>query len=55
MENTKDNIKQIFKEIKEVPKNDFIKGVERYFKRNKQLSDKQFDCLIMFYKSLQKV
>ena len=49
MENTKDNIRKIFKEIKETPKNDFIKGVERYFRRNKQLTDKQFGCLIMFY------
>ena len=46
MENTKENIKKIFKETKEYNKNEFILGVEKYFKKNKMLSDKQFDCLI---------
>jgi hypothetical protein len=50
MENTKENIKKIFKETKECTKNDFIMGVEKYFKKNKMLSDKQFDCLINWHK-----
>ena len=50
MENTKENIKKIFKETKEDIKNEFITGVEKYFKKNKMLSDKQFDCLINWYK-----
>ena len=50
MENTKENIKKIFKETKECTKNDFITGVEKYFKKNKLLSDKQFACLINWHK-----
>jgi hypothetical protein len=49
MENTKENIKKIFKETKESIKNEFIMGIEKYFKKNKMLSDKQFDCLINWY------
>lgn len=49
MENIKENIKKIFKETKEDIKNDFIMGLEKYFKKNKMLSDKQFDCLINWY------
>tara|TARA_R100000789_G_scaffold46300_1_gene47021 strand:+ start:372 stop:542 length:171 start_codon:yes stop_codon:yes gene_type:complete len=54
MENTKENIKKIFKETKECTKNDFIMGVEKYFKKNKMLSDKQFDCLINWHKDKTK-
>jgi len=50
MENTKENIKKIFKETKEDIKNEFIMGVEKYFKKNKLLSDRQFECLIEWYK-----
>jgi len=50
MENTKENIKKIFKETKGCTKNEFIMGIEKYFKRNKMLSDKQLDCLINWYK-----
>jgi len=53
MENTKENIKKIFKETKECTKNEFIMGVEKYFKKNKMLSDKQFDCLINWHKDNQ--
>ena len=53
MENTKENIKKIFKETKEYNKNEFIVGVEKYFKKNKMLSDKQFDCLINWYQEKQ--
>ena len=53
MENTKENIKRIFKETKEDIKNEFIMGVEKYFKKNKMLSDKQFDCLINWYQENQ--
>ncbi len=53
MENTKENIKKIFKETKECTKNDFIMGVEKYFKKNKLLSDKQFDCLINWYEDVK--
>ena len=49
MENTKENIKKILKETKEDIKNEFIMGLEKYFKKNKMLSDKQFDCLINWY------
>tara|TARA_R110000824_G_scaffold291657_2_gene480186 strand:- start:527 stop:697 length:171 start_codon:yes stop_codon:yes gene_type:complete len=49
MENTKENIKKIFKESKEYNKNEFITGVEKYFKKNKMLSDKQFDCLVSWH------
>ena len=31
MENTKENIKKIFKETKEYNKNELIVGVEKYF------------------------
>ncbi len=51
MKNTKENIKKIFKETKESTKNEFIMGVEKYFKKNKLLSDKQFTCLIGWYKN----
>lgn len=51
MENTKENIKKIFKEAKESSKNEFIMGVEKYFKKNKLLSDKQFDCLATWYRN----
>jgi hypothetical protein len=37
--------------MKEHPKNEFIIGVERYFKRNKKISDRQFECLLGFYES----
>ncbi len=47
MENNKDNIKQLLKDIKNP--NDFIKSLEKYFKKNKELSDKQFECLFRFY------
>jgi len=53
MENTKENIKKILKETKERNKNEFIMGVEKYFKKNKILSDKQFDCLMNWYKENQ--
>jgi len=53
MENTKENIKNILKETKECDKNEFIMGIEKYFKKNKMLSDKQFDCLINWYKEKQ--
>ena len=33
MENKKENIKEIFKETKEYTKNEFIQGVEKYFKK----------------------
>ena len=54
MENTKENIKKIFKETKECTKNEFIMGVEKYFKKNKLLSDKQFACLINWHKDKTK-
>ena len=54
MENTRENIKKIFKETKESTKNEFITGVEKYFKKNKLLSDKQFACLISWYKDETK-
>jgi len=53
MENTKENIKKILKETKECNKNEFILGIEKYFKKNKMLSDKQFDCLMNWYKENQ--
>ena len=53
MENTKENIKNILKETKECNKNEFILGIEKYFKKNKILSDKQFDCLMNWYKENQ--
>ena len=53
MENTKENIKKILKETKGCIKNEFIMGIEKYFKKNKMLSDKQFDCLISWYKENQ--
>ena len=53
MENTKENIKKIFKETKDSIKNEFIMGLEKYFKKNKMLSDKQFDCLINWYQENQ--
>ena len=53
MENIKENIKKIFKETKGYIKNEFIMGIEKYFKKNKMLSDKQFDCLINWYKENQ--
>ena len=53
MENTKENIKKILKETKEDIKNEFIMGLEKYFKKNKMLSDKQFDCLINWYEEKQ--
>ena len=53
MENIKENIKKIFKETKECTKNEFIMGLEKYFKKNKMLSDKQFDCLINWYQENQ--
>ena len=53
MENTKENIKKVFKETKGYIKNEFIVGIEKYFKKNKMLSDKQFDCLINWYKENQ--
>ena len=45
--------KKIFKETKEDVKNEFIMGVEKYFKKNKMLSDKQFDCLINWHQEKQ--
>ena len=53
MENTKENIKKIFKETKECDKNEFIMGLEKYFKKNKVLSDKQFDCLMNWHQEKQ--
>lgn len=53
MENIKENIKGIFKETKECTKNEFIMGLEKYFKKNKMLSDKQFDCLMNWYQENQ--
>jgi len=35
--------------MKEHPKNEFIIGVERYFKRNKKISDRQFEGLYGYY------
>jgi hypothetical protein len=49
LENTVQNVKLIFKEMKEHPKNEFIIGVERYFKRNKKISDRQFEGLYGYY------
>lgn len=54
MENKKENIKKIFKETKEYTKNEFIQGVEKYFKKNKILSDKQFECLLSWYTKQKK-
>ena len=34
-------------------KNEFIMGVEKYFKKNKILSDKQFECLINWHQEKQ--
>lgn len=48
MENTKENIKVIFKALDhEKP---FVEGCVKYFKKNKKLSDKQFEALLEMYK-----
>jgi len=56
MENTKENIKKIFKETRSILKNEFIAGVQKYYKRNKKLSDRQFECLVGWHKGeMEKV
>lgn len=52
MENTKENIKVIFKALDhEKP---FVEGCVKYFKKNKKLSDKQFEALLEMYNNLNK-
>jgi hypothetical protein len=52
MENSKENIKLIFKALDhEKP---FVEGCFKYFKKNKKLSDKQFQALLEMYNHLNR-
>ena len=52
MENNKENIKLIFKALDhEKP---FVEGCLKYYKKNKKLSEKQFESLLEMYNSLKK-
>jgi hypothetical protein len=52
MENSKENIKLIFKALDhEKP---FVEGCVKYFKKNKKLSDKQFQALLEMFNNLNK-
>lgn len=52
MEKTKENIKFLLKELKD--HSDFVKSVEKYFKKEKDISDKQFLTLLSIYESRTK-
>ena len=53
MDNTKENIRAILKELE--VKNSFIDSLRKYFKKEKKLSDKQFEVLMEIYNNSKNV
>ena len=55
-ENSRENIKVIFKEIDKSDvsnkwskyEEEFYNGLKKWFRKTKELSDKQFECLLPF-------